>query len=63
MSLWNYVQLPVCVRSSGGSAETRSWGFYHGFGYVFRQFGLFLALAPAWGESKGWQHKVRENCG
>ena len=48
MSLWNYVRLPVCVPSSGGEAPRLDLGgFYHGFGHVFRRFGLFLALAPA----------------
>src|SRR6266851_8728885 len=60
----NYDRLPCCVRSSGGSAETRFLGFYHGFGHVSRRFVLFLALTPSGDSPKAggtkWEKSLEE---
>jgi hypothetical protein len=40
---FGYLLCPVIRRST----EPRFWGFYHGFGHVFRWFGLFSVFL-AW---------------
>ena len=59
----NYVRLPVV---SGHPEERRGsiLGVYHGFGHVFRRFGLFLAWAPSGDSPKAgstkWEKSVEE---
>jgi len=57
---FGYLLCPVIRRS----AEARFWGFYHGFGDVFRRFGLFLAWAPSGDSPKAgstkWEKSVEE---